>query len=157
MTPQDISTATPTGGWILGHIPGRDKHGSSSWVPLTMGDSGWMDEDGNPCTATLWVPLPDPQPAPTGWLPPEGTIHVEQITGEGWTCNGKPIEVPYRWMVYILRQDGSYDEYRDTYHCVTYPEAERRAGEWQRKFDLPIEVKFLDPKVVAILPRGTVQ
>lgn len=154
---QPIDTAPHNDGWILAYVPKRAEQHYVAWLALTWGDSGWMDDDGNACDPTLWSPLPDPQPNRTAWMPPEGVIHVEEITGEGWKLNGKPTSVPYRWSVYILRLDGTYDEYREICHYVTYPEAEARAAKWQQQFGLPIEASFLDPKVVPFAPRGLIQ
>lgn len=157
MTPQPIATATPGPGWILGYVEQLAASGYVPWVPLTWSDNGWRDDNDNRYSPALWVPLPDPQPAPTGWMPPEGVIRIEEITGEGWKINDKPAEVPWRWSVYILRSDGEYDEYRELWHYVTYAEAEARASMWAQKLGLPIEVTFLDPKVTPLFPRGTVQ
>lgn len=157
--PQPIDTAPKDGGWILGHIPvDPDKSWRQPWMILTWGDNGWMDAgDYNPQEPIEWVPLPDPQPEPTGWTPPSGTIRMQEITGEGWTMSGQPVEVPWRWMVYIEKSDGSYDEYRDTFHEVTFEDAHERAMKWREKFGLPIATVSLDKKVVSLLPAVTRQ
>jgi hypothetical protein len=157
MTPQPIETAPKNGGWVLGLVlaGGWTKTDWQPWVPLTWGDSGWMDDDGYPREATAWVPLPDPQPRPTGWRPAEGSILVAEISGDGWTSNGKPIEVPYRWSISIERNDGSLDDYREGLHCVTREEAEATGMRWSQKYGLPAEVIPLPPaeNVIQILPR----
>ena len=154
--PQPIATAPHTDGWILGYVPKLAAQRYVPWLALTWGDDGWMDDNGNACDPSLWSPLPDPQPTATAWMPPEGVIHIVEITGEGWKINGKPVEVPYRWSVHILRLDGTYDEYRDMFHYAAYTDAEARAAKWQQQLGLPIEVTFLNPKVVPF-SRGRLQ
>ncbi|OYW85183.1 MAG: hypothetical protein B7Z20_09570 [Sphingobium sp. 32-64-5] len=90
--PLPITSAPKDGGWILGHVPkNADGPYAQPWIILTWGDSGWMDDDGTPHEPVEWVALPDPQPARTGWTPPSGTIRIVEITGDGWTMNGKPV------------------------------------------------------------------
>lgn len=163
-TPQPIDTAPKDGGWILGHVRQEiDDTYRHPWAILSWGDGaevhdfGWYDDEGNRHEPTRWVPLPDPQPFPTGWSPPCGTIRIEEITGEGWTMNGKPIDVPYRWVVYIEKPDGSYDDYRESSHAVTLGEAEVRASRWREKFGLPIVTVPLDKKVIPFRPAVTKQ
>lgn len=162
--PQPMDTAPKDGGWVLGRV--REQADDTHWQPWTVvtwsdgaeaHDLGWYDDDGNRQEPTQWVPLPDPQPRPTGWTPPVGTIRMEEITGEGWTCNGQPCEVPWRWAVFIEKPDGSYDEYRETQHEVTFEQAAARAKRWREKFGLPIVTVSLDQKVVAMLPPVTRQ
>ncbi len=155
--PQPIETAPREGGWVLGLVlPGgpTDTHWQP-WIPITWGDNGWVDDDYNRQSPTAWVPLPDPQPRPTGWTPPAGTIKVQEITGEGWTSNGKPIAVPYRWQVYVELPDGSMDEYREWYPCATRQEADRHAMKWVESLGLPVVVVPLPPQpsnVIAFRP-----
>ncbi|KKW93942.1 hypothetical protein YP76_04695 [Sphingobium chungbukense] len=162
--PQPIETAPKDGGWILGQVQQEPSDiYRQPWAILTWSDGaevhdfGWYDDDGNRHEPTRWVPLPDPQPFPTGWSPPCGTIRIEEITGEGWTCNGKPIDVPYRWVVYIEKPDGSYDEYRESWHAATLAEAQARAERWRAKFGLPIVTVPLDKKVIPFKPAVTKQ
>lgn len=162
--PQPIETAPKDGGWILGRIRHEvDDTYRQPWAILSWGDGadahdfGWYDDEGNRQEPTQWVPLPDPQPFPTGWTPPVGTIKIAEITGEGWTCNGKPVEVPYRWLIYIEKPDGSCDEYREPWHEVTLSAAQRRAERWSAKFGLPVIIVPLDNKVVSLLPAATRQ
>lgn len=157
--PQPIDTAPKDGGWILGHVPVEpDKSWRQPWMILTWGDSGWVDaNDYNEQQPVEWVPLPDPQPEPTGWSPVEGIIVLQEITGEGWTCNGKPCEVPYRWEAYIEKPDGSIDEYRELWHYNTLQQAEGRATKWQSQFSLSIVVRTLSSNVVPFKPAGTLQ
>ena len=158
MTPQPMNTAPKDGGWVLGLVlpGGWTATDWQPWVPMTWGDSGWMDDDGNPRDVTAWVPLPDPQPRPTGWRPAEGRILVAEITGEGWTSDGKPIEVPYRWSISIERNDGTYDDYREGDFRVTRAEAEATGLRWSQKYGLPVEVIPLsaDHNVIEFKPKG---
>ena len=157
--PQPIDTAPKDGGWILGHVPVEpDKSWRQPWMILTWGDSGWVDaNDYYEQQPVEWVPLPDPQPSPTGWTPASGTIRINQITGQGWTINGQPAEVPYRWEVYIELPDGSLDEYRELWHYVTLEEADKRALKWRDEFCLPLTKTFLDKNVVTLRPEGLLQ
>ncbi|QBE91929.1 hypothetical protein DRN02_007805 [Sphingomonas paucimobilis] len=156
-TAQSIDTAPRDGSWVLGYVPKMADTGYVGWIALTWGDKGWVDDNDEKREPSLWTPLPDPQPAATGWQPPAGVIHVEEITGKGWKLNGVPTEVPYRWAVYIRLPDGECDEYREMWHYVTYPEAERRATMWQDCLSLPIKVTSLDPNVVPFAIVGSVQ
>lgn len=152
--PQPIDTAPKDGGWILGLVRTEinDTY-RQPWAIVSWGDGahchdfGWYDDEGNRQEPTQWVPLPDPQPFPTGWTPPSGTIYVREITGEGWTSNGQPIKVPYRWEVYIEKPDGSYDEYRESWHDATLERAHLHARRWQQKFGLPIMIVHLDKRI----------
>ncbi|MDB5733195.1 MAG: hypothetical protein JWQ03_3090 [Variovorax sp.] len=158
---QPIETAPLTGGWILGFVGDNEDSQAKrlQWMMLTRSDqkAGWCDDDGNEWSPTIWVPLPDPQPEDSGWRPAAGTIRIVEITGEGWTCDGKPIEVPYRWTTYVERPDGSMDEYREWWPYATFEEAERRATKWQQAFSLPIVVEPLASKVVTLRPQGQLQ
>lgn len=156
MTPQPIDTAPKDGGWVLGLVQpdGWTDRDWQPWAIVTWGDSGWYDDDGNPRAPVSWVPLPDPQPKPTGWRPPEGTILVVEITGDGWTSNGKPIEVSWRWQISVERLDGSHDEYRDYDFRNTRAQADATAARWAEKFGLPIKVIPLPSNVVPFTHRG---
>ncbi len=156
-TAQSIDSVPRDGSWILAHVPKMAGTGYVGWVALTWGDKGWVDDHDNEHEPTLWTRFPDPQPEPTGWQPPVGVIHVEEITGKGWKINGVPAEVPYRWCVYILLPDGEYDEYRETWHYEGYAAAEKRATIWQDRLGLPIKVTSLDPKVVPFAIVGSLQ
>lgn len=164
VTPQPIETAPKDGGWILGLV--RQEISDTyrqPWAIVTWSDGaevhdfGWYDDEGNRQEPVQWVPLPDPQPYPTGWTPPSGTIRMEEITGDGWTCNGEPCVVPWRWVVFIEKADGSYDEYRDTHHEVTLVAAEARAERWRQKFGLPVVKVSLDRKLIPLFPAVTRQ
>ncbi|MEE4452893.1 hypothetical protein [Novosphingobium resinovorum] len=157
--PQPIETAPKNGGWVLGLVlpEGPTETRWQPWMPVTWGDTGWYDDEGYGQEPTAWVPLPDPQPRPTGWTPPSGTIKVAEITGEGWTSNDKPLEVPWRWLISVEKPDGSYDQYRDTDMAVTREEAVTRATKLQAKIGLPIVIVPLDRKGIPFRPGATIQ
>ena len=157
--PQPIETAPKNGGWVLGLVLPRGPTETrwQPWMPVTWGDTGWYDDEGCGQEPTAWVPLPDPQPKATGWTPPSGRIRVAEITGDGWTCNGKPVEVSWRWLISVEKPDGSYDEYRDTDMAVTREEAVMRATKLQAKIGLPIVIVPLGRKVIPLRPAGGLQ
>ncbi|MBZ9649411.1 hypothetical protein K9B33_17895 [Sphingobium sp. 3R8] len=156
--PQPIDTALKNGGWILGHVPKNAPYPyNHPWVILTWGDEGWAEDDGGQHEPIEWLPLPDPQPTPTGWAPASGIIKIAEITGKGWKINGQPAEVPWRWEVYIEKPDGSIDDYRELWHYATIDQAQARAIKWRDKFGLPVVTVSLDQKVVAMLPPVTRQ
>lgn len=157
--PQPIETAPKAGGWVLGLVlpNGPTDTYWQPWIPLTWGDGGWYDDHGHGYEPTAWVPLPDPQPRPTGWTPPAGKIMIAEITGEGWTCNGEPITVDWRWSISVEKPDGSYDEYRETNFAVTYDEAVARATKLQTKIGLPIVTVPLSDRVTILRPGTTIQ
>lgn len=148
LEPQPMGTAPKNGGWVLGLVlseGAKPGSGRQPWEHVTWGDGGWHDDDGNSCEPVAWVPLPDPQPNNTGWMPPEGTIRVVELEAGGWTSNGKPIEVSWRWMVEIERSDGSRDDYRDCDFRDTQEQAAAVAARWAAQFGLPIKVVPLPP------------
>lgn len=161
--PQPMETALKNGGWVLALVlPDGPTDGNwQPWAPVTwsdgfiLNDAGWHDDDGNRQEPTAWVPLPDPQPKNTGWRPAAGTIYLAEMDGKGWTCNGKPVETPYRWQIYIDRPDGTYDEYRDCDLCKTREQADARTARWAEKFGLPIVVVPLPSNVIPF--KGTLQ
>ena len=155
--PRGMDLAAKDGGWVMGYVAKLAEQGYMPWLALTWGDGGWGDDGGNKHDPSVWFPIPDPQPKPTGWAPAEGEIIMQEITGEGWTCNDKPIEVPYRWEVYIEKPDGSIDEYREIWHYATAERAEARAAKWQGQFNLPIIVRPLPSNVVPFKPAGMLQ
>lgn len=162
--PQPIDTAPKDGGWILGLVREEiDDTYRQPWAIVSWGDGaeshdfGWYDDDGLRREPVQWVPLPDPQPFPTGWAPPCGTIKIAEITGEGWTCNGEPCAVPWRWVVFIEKPDGAHDEYREAWHAVTIDEAVARAERWRQKFGLPVVTVPLDGNVIPLRPKVTRQ
>jgi len=157
-SPRSINTAPKDGGWILGHVPkNAEEPYRQPWVILTWGDAGWHDNEGNGHDPVEWIPLPDPQPQNTGWMPPSGVIQMVEITGEGWTCNGQPADVPWRWIINIEKEDGTIDAYRDCDMAVTVEEAEARALRWQAKYGLPIVRIPLAGNVIPFRPRVTRQ
>lgn len=155
--PRAMDMAPKDGGWVMAYVPKLAEQGYTPWLSLTWGDKGWEDDGSNGHDPSVWFPIPDPQPNPTGWTPAEGEIVMQEITGEGWTCNDKPIAVPYRWEVYIEKLDGSVDEYRELWHYATPEQAEARAAKWQSQFSLPIVVRPLPSNVVPFKPAGTLQ
>lgn len=154
-----ISTAPLDGRWVLARDPSikypQSFHGP--WVIASRSDqkSGWSDGDGNEVDPTDWAPLPDPQPEPTKWLPVEGIICIAEITGNGWTDGkGNPVAVSWRWQIFIERSDGSYDEYRECDFTDTLEEAKAKADRrWVDRYHLPVVVRPLDDKVVALRPK----
>lgn len=156
---QPISTAPLDGRWVLACDPSikypQSFHGP--WVIASRSDleSGWADGEGNPVSPTHWAPLPDPQPEPTEWLPAEGTIYIDEITGEGWTSNGKPTTVSWRWMIYIERLDGTFDKYRETDFANTLEQAQSIADrKWVARHHLPVVVRPLENKVISLKARA---
>lgn len=156
---ENISTAPLDGRWILACDPSikypQSFHGP--WVIATRSDqkSGWADGEGNEVSPTRWSPLPDPQPEPTKWLPVEGKICIEEITGGGWTDGkGKPVTVSWRWIIYIERSDGSIDEYREQDLANTLDEAQATAARrWVDRFHLPVVVRPLGDKIITLTPK----
>lgn len=150
--PQPIETAPKDGGWVLGLVlpDGPTDAHWQPWTPVTWGDGGWYDDGGYGQEPSAWVPLPDPQPRPTGWTPPSGTIKITEITGDGWTCNGKPVDCDWRWAISVEKPDGSHDQYRDTDFAVTQEEAVQRATKLQAKIGLPIVALPVGGQVTAL-------
>jgi hypothetical protein len=146
-TAQPIDTAPKDGGWILAHVPENGEPPfNQPWVILTWGDEGWYDEDGNGHDPIAWAPLPDPQPKPTGWTPPAGTIQIAEVRGS-W-IDGKSVDIPWRWVIGIEKPDGTSDKHRGCDVAVTLEEAKVRAERWQAKIGLPVEIVPLDGKVI---------
>ncbi|HEX2594773.1 MAG TPA: hypothetical protein VHL34_24935 [Rhizomicrobium sp.] len=139
---QPISTAPLDGRWVLVCDPSikypQSFHGP--WVIASRSDqdSGWEDGEGNGVSPTLWVPLPDPQPALTDWTPPEGNIIVEK--GQ-WTRvdTGEPIPGA-AFTISVERSDGSCDSYgwREPSYAPTFDDAMAKARRLQERIGLPI-------------------
>jgi hypothetical protein len=126
MIPRPIETAPADGSWILGFV-GEDERPAAKrhpWAILARCDGGWGDEEGYLWWPTQWVPLPDPQPAPTNYAPPVGTIRISfwHIMFAVW------VELP----------TGERDEARDHYPCGTLSAARDRAREWSGRTGLPV-------------------
>lgn len=151
---QPMDTAPRNGGWVLGLVlpDGPTDTEWQPWISVTWGDKGWVDDNDNRCDPVAWVPLPDPQPRPTGWEPAVGTIMVEEINGKGWTVNGKPADVPYRWFVCVHKPDGSIDEYREWWPYADRESADRRAAKWSDELGLPIIVTLLPTPPSNVIP-----
>ena len=137
--PRDISTAPPGDGWILGYDPRIAEDGRSPWVPMTRGDGGWYDDGVDDYEPTMWVPLPDPQPEPSGWRPAEG--HVEIASGK---LHGRPV-----FIATIIKPDGKQDIPRD---CRLAHSAEGIRGEgraWAEDLGLPV-VDLIDANIAPL-------
>ncbi|WP_103728903.1 hypothetical protein [Novosphingobium sp. HII-3] len=146
------------GRWILAYDPSLSEFRSSRpWVLATRSDDGFHDEEGNAVEVAGWEDLPEPRPKDTGWTPPSGTIHIREVTGEGWTSNGKPVTVNWRWSISVEKPDGSHDQYRDTDFAVTHDEAMARAMRLQAKIRLPIVTVPLSDRVAILRPGTTIQ
>lgn len=146
------------GRWFLAYVPSLSEFVSSRpWVIATRCDDGFHDVEGMGVEVEGWDDLPEPAPKHTGWTPPTGTIIIAESTGEGWTSDGKPVEVPWRWVISVEKPDGSHDKYRDIDFAVTREEAVVRATKLQATIGLPIVIRHLDRKVIPFRPTITRQ
>nr|WP_086491243.1 hypothetical protein [Novosphingobium panipatense] len=147
----NIGTPPLNDGWILAYDPDlHDSFRTSPWVIATRGDEGFFDSDGYPVEPRGWAPLPDPQPAGTGWTPPKGTVAISRarIFENGW----------YGWTVFIKREDGS-DDPREPWLFDLEAEADAKAAQMARLYDLPITkdptaVPDEDCNVIPFDPQG---
>ncbi|KKW92279.1 hypothetical protein [Sphingobium chungbukense] len=135
--PRDISTAPPGDGWILGYDPSIAEPGRSPWVPMTRGDGGWYDDGVDVYQPTMWVPLPDPQPEPSGWRPAEG--HIEIAAG---MLQGRPV-----FIASIIKPDGTQDIPRDCRLANTAEGIRAEGLSWASDLNLPV-VDMIDANVV---------
>ncbi|NML88720.1 DUF551 domain-containing protein [Sphingobium sp. TB-6] len=135
--PRDISAAPPGDGWILGYDPSIADDGRSPWVPMTRGDGGWYDDGVDDYQPTMWVPLPDPQPEPSGWRPAEG--HVEIAAG---MLRGRPV-----FIASIIKPDGTQDIPRDCRLANTAEGIRAEGFSWASDLNLPV-VDLIDANVV---------
>lgn len=161
-TIRPMGTAPLNDGWILGLVDeeGRVHSHDEPWQILTRCDPDkdgreWCDYGGNYYSPSDWAILPDPQPKATGWRPVEGTICIAETTGDGWTDGkGNPVKVSWRWQIFIERSDGSCDEYRGCDFANTLDDAKAKADRnWVARYNLPVVIRPLDGKVVALRPR----
>lgn len=123
---QPIDTAPTGDGWILGFAGPAERF---PWQPMTRCDEGWIDDDGLYHTPTHWLPMPDPQPQPTGWSPPRGEIVVEAC----WIGDDR---VPM-FLVSIVGPDGKYDDAREPDFRQTLDQAVTSAIKWSVEIGLP--------------------
>ncbi|QTH21966.1 hypothetical protein HRJ34_00030 [Rhizorhabdus wittichii] len=124
-----IAEAPAGDGWIMALVPDR-LDGTRPWVPATRCDGGWCDEDGYSVEPTGWVPLPDPQPAPTGWRPAEGVIRIIRASSA---------DIPWlRYLVEVVGLDGKADDTREPDMARDIEDAERRAAWMAAQLRLPI-------------------
>ncbi len=127
MTPQPLATAPSDGSWILAYVGDdpRPAARTQPWVIVTRCDGGWADDDGYIWQPSRWISIPDPQPANSGYTPPEGTI---RITFQGGFFN-----------VWVELPSGDYDQWRDHYPCGSLARARERARDWSTQTGLPIK------------------
>jgi hypothetical protein len=126
MKPQPISTAPADGSWILAYV-GEDERPAAKrfpWIILARCDGGWGDDEGHIWWPTRWLALPDPQPAPTDYTAPRGTIRISL-----WHNI---------FAVWVELPTGEHDETRDHYPCGTLSAARNRAREWAGRIALPV-------------------
>lgn len=145
--PRDISAAPENDGWVLAYMPGRSEK-LLPWALATRCDGGWCDEEGYGLEPTVWVPLPDPQPTPTGWRKAEGTIRIVRAWSD---------QIPWlTHLVEVIKPDGNVDERREPDMASSVEDARRRAATWATKIGLPIE-EVEDGNVLPFRPVGTSQ
>lgn len=146
MTSAPIDTAPAGDGWILGFVGDDDRPQAKRfpWMVLTRCDGGWSDGEGYDWMPTLWAPLPDPQPEPTGWRPAEGEVLVEV----GWLGETrKPI-----WLVSVVTPDGKYDDTREPIIADTSREAVERADAWAAQLGLCSRRGLMDHPASVVVP-----
>lgn len=127
--PMDIGAAPEDDGWVLAYMPGRSEK-LPPWALATRCDGGWCDEEGYGVDPTVWVRLPDPQPAPTGWRKAEGQIRISSAWSE---------QIP--WLTHIIevvKPDGEADLSREPDLASSLGEARQRAAAWADKIGLPV-------------------
>ncbi|ATP20782.1 hypothetical protein [Sphingobium yanoikuyae] len=128
--PRPIQNAPDNDGWVLAYIPGRSEK-LPPWALATRCDGGWCDEEGYGVDPTMWVPLPDPQPAPTGWRKAEGAIRIIKAWSE---------QIPWlSHLVEIIKPDGDVDSSREPDMASTIEDARQRAATRAVELGLPIE------------------
>lgn len=144
--PRPIGAAPEDDRWILGYDPTSTV--GPPWLLVTRCDGGWHDEafyDANP---TMWVPLPDPQPEPTGWRKAEGTIQIIKA----WSK-----DIPWlTHLVEVIKPDGSVDKDREPGMANSIDDARRRAATWAVKLGLPVS-EVDDKNVVPFQRKGPTQ
>lgn len=127
--PRAMELAPENDGWVLAYVPGRNES-LPPWALATRCDGGWCDEEGYGVDPTVWFPLPDPQPAPTGWRKAEGQIRISSAWSE---------QIP--WLTHIIevvKPDGEADRSREPDLASSLGEARQRASAWADKIGLPV-------------------
>ncbi len=127
------TTVPPDGdGWFLAYDPsdGWKAIRTWPWRLATRCDNGFCDEEGYPVEPTGWVAIPDPQPKPTGWRRPVGSIRIGtgKIKETGWSG----------WIVDIVMPDGAYDDTREPLLFNTLAPATAYAEKFGALWELPI-------------------
>ncbi|CCW15782.1 hypothetical protein EBBID32_1100 [Sphingobium indicum BiD32] len=133
--PKPIDKAPDDDRWILAYDPAYNS--PCQWVPATRCDDGWHDEGFNGIDPTMWVPLPDPQPAPSGWCKAEG--HVQIAAG---SVQGQPI-----FVASVIKPDGTQDIPRDVKLAGTAHDIRAAAEKWAKQLGIPV-FDMIDANVV---------
>lgn len=119
--------------WFLAYDPTlrQGAWSSAPWVIATRCDNGFCDHEGYPVAPERWAPIPDPQPAGTGWKWPEGTVEI---------CRARINETRWSgWMAHLLKPNGDFDE-REPYLTKDREEANTWAREFADRFGLSVVV-----------------
>lgn len=144
--PKPIDNAPDDDRWILAYDPGYNS--PCPWVPATRCDGGWHDEAYNGVDPTMWVPLPDPQPEPTGWRKAEGTIRIIKAWSQ---------QIPWlTHLVEVITPDGEPDKAREPDMATSIEDARRRAAAWAIKLGLPV-IEVDDKNVLPFQRKGPTQ
>ncbi|MFC3442752.1 hypothetical protein ACFOKF_16375 [Sphingobium rhizovicinum] len=127
--PRPISAAPDDDRWILGYDPTATV--GPPWLLVARCDGGWHDEAFHEANPTMWAPLPDPQPEPTGWRRAEGTIRIIKA----WST-----DIPWlTHLVEVIKPDGTPDGEREPDMATGIEDARRRATAWAAKLGLPVD------------------
>lgn len=128
---QPIATAPMDGRWIIGFsstLP--DDFVTRPWVIASRYDGGFADQEGYGVDLEFWVPFPDPQPAPTNWVPPIGKVYVERgyILESNW----------YGWIIFFDDAEG-LPYHRDALMFDHEEEADAKAAWFAERYGLTIQ------------------
>lgn len=135
--PRDIATAPEDDRWILGYDPSVAT--GQPWMLVARCDAGWHDEAYYGAHPTMWMPLPDPQPEPTGWRKAAGTIRIIKAWSD---------QIPrLTHLVEVIKPDGSADERREPDFAYDIEEARHRAAKLAAVLGLPV-VEHPDENIV---------
>jgi hypothetical protein len=122
----------PGDGWFLAYVPtAPEGHKTRPWIIATRGVRGFYDCEGYPVEPEGWLPLPDPQPAGSGWLSFDGHIELDKVT----LRDGRPM-----WTALFVRADGVIDG--DRSGGELYPnaeDAEECIAELAREMGIPFK------------------